>query len=418
MPDPQRMKSLSQDTRSSMGARNWLYQRALCALAVFSVLIASTAPSPLYPPIVERLGLSHAAITGIYSTYAAGTLITLLLLGAVGNRMRDPRQLLVPGLLLSGIGATLFGIGSTPELLFIGRFISGIATGLVTGTATSALFEIANLRPAQSDRGRTATVSTIAFTAGAAFGPVLSSTALALDFYPFVFPFVFIALLSLANAVGFLMCRWPPRAAPETGPTPARASGQSIENRKMLAIACIGVCSVWCIASLIMAVSAEVATNLFMVQSAALAGGLVPVFQLFAGTGQYLFGNKKPRSALAIGASGFGAIQLVLWFAGQYTLPVLFYAMMPLCGLCYGGAFVAALKLARQSSFPGHQLRAVSYFYFSGYIANALPVLAFGAAVDAYGLAPTFFATCAITAFFAIAIGLVALRVLPGNDGR
>ena len=125
--------------------------------------------------------------------------------------------LLVPTTFVQGIipDVTLFwGIISDPWLMFIARFLQGVAGAMVFAPALALAGDIAQ----EGESGSTLAVLTMAFGFGIAFGPLLSGFLVA---WGFVVPFAFAAGLAL---IGVLLVftqvnevRRPPRAVPYIG---------------------------------------------------------------------------------------------------------------------------------------------------------------------------------------------------------
>src|SRR5690606_17955706 len=106
----------------------------------------------------------------------AGTLLALFLSAGLGASRIKPLHLLVPGLVITASGAFLFTASDSLSLLLSGRFLNGLGTGLIVGTATTALYQLA---PA-GRKARSAVLATLSLTGGAAMGPLMTSAFLSL----------------------------------------------------------------------------------------------------------------------------------------------------------------------------------------------------------------------------------------------
>jgi len=380
-----------------------------CALALFAALLGSTAPSPLYPIYASQWSLGQAMINAVFAVYAIGTLLCLVIVGLVGDRVRTNRQLLLPALGLVAAGALLMAAAFNPIWLLVGRFLAGAGTGIITATAPAAFHEL--LAPAQ--RKQTAMITTLAFTAGAACGPLLSAAAIALDLRPTLSPYAVIAAVAAAAASGILFAKWPPprkrRRAGNVAHADLLTYGSPLAAQ---ALAYLAIAVSWMIGSTIMAVGTRLALDLFGAGSVALAGLLPAAFQLFGGAGQTLFGFIDRRSAALYGLAGLALSQLVLWIAADAQISVALIFAIPLCGLAYGAAFVGAAGLINETVAPDKRSAATSRFYIVGYLANAVPVLALGAFIDAVGLSLAFYVFSATVIFLAMCGVFLALRTL------
>ncbi|PZQ50827.1 MAG: MFS transporter [Rhodovulum sulfidophilum] len=391
-------------------APTYLAARFVCALAIFSALLGSTAPSPLYPIYVAHFGLAQVTATAIFAIYGLGALGTLLLSARFIARVRDRRRVLAFGLCVAFAGALTLAFAQSVAPLLIGRILSGIGTGAITGLASSMLYEFAP--PAR--RARAATIATLAFTAGAAGGPLLTSAALARELAPTTTPFLVIAGFCVVALVGLATVPWPPAPA-----RPAAAPGRGQPAAKPRAalpphffrVACLAVSVAWMSGSILMAIGADLGLNLFALTSVGLIGLIPAAHQLGAGIGQVVWGRVSALRAIRIGVVGIAATQIAMVLAAPGAHGFVLLATTPLCGFFYGAAFVGALGLANMSAAPERRAEFVSRFYVIGYLANMLPALALGYFIDAIGLGPAFYLFSGLLVLVAAAaFGLASLR--------
>lgn len=402
-------------------ANRYLLARAALSLSLFSALLGSTAPSPLYPIYIAQLGLDASMATAIFAIYALGTLGALFLAPKLMMRLRDQRSLVISGLALTAAGAIVFAASHSVVMMLLGRLLCGAGTGFVTGMASAALFELA---PARGKK-LAATIATLAFTGGAAGGPLITSAALSADLAPLITPFVCIAVMALLSFLGLLVAKWPEPGRTalvedgDTGPAPAAvpagagpALGPSVA---LFRLACLGVATAWMIGSILMAAGANLGLHLFDLHSASVAGLIPALFQLFAGIGQALFGRLHTLRAILLGVIGIVLVQVILLFASFGAHGAVLMAMMPIYGLFYGAAFVGALGLANIAAEPDQRGRYISGFYTVGYLSNAIPSLGFGILIDKLGMAAAFYALSAVLIALAIIAGAMALTYLRGR---
>lgn len=382
--------------------------RVFCALAIFAALMASTTPSPLYPIYVSDWGLPQSAGTTIFATYGVGTLASLFLAGWLNGKITDRRQIILPALMATIIGALVFAFAGEVWQLLLGRFLSGVSTGLITSTASTALFDLES----PEKRGRAATISTVAFTAGAASGPCLSSAALAADFAPLVSPFLVIAAVALVALVGLSLITWPKsKASTARSPDEIQTSLSDRDRLIFLGLACLAVAVAWMLGSMLMATAVSLATDLFHLNVHALAGLLPALFQLFAGLGQVLAGRMKPLSAIVIGCGCLAVFQGLTLAGGLSGIAMVFVLSMPVCGLAYGAAFVGGASLVNRTAAQGNLARSISRFYVVGYLSNAIPTFAFGFLVDGLGLAAAFTIFSGVFVTLAVAGAAIAYHL-------
>ena len=120
----------------------------LTALLFAATMLGTTLPTPLYALYERQWGFGAGMVTVVFSTYAAGVLAALLLAGRSSDQV-GRRPVLAAGLGISAVSTVVFILAPSLGWLFVGRVLSGLSAGLVTGTATAALTDlVAALRSA------------------------------------------------------------------------------------------------------------------------------------------------------------------------------------------------------------------------------------------------------------------------------
>jgi hypothetical protein len=158
------------ETRTSappvlVARRAWLG----AGLALAAVGWGANQFAPLIVLYQARLGLSASVADAMFACYALG-LVPALLAGGRVSDWAGRRTVVVPALLVSFLATCLLIAGGqqTP-LLFAGRFLAGVASGLAFGTGAAWVKELS------ADAGDIAAGprrATVAMTAGFAAGPI------------------------------------------------------------------------------------------------------------------------------------------------------------------------------------------------------------------------------------------------------
>jgi MFS family permease len=154
---------------------------------LFLMMVASYAPTPLYPLYQEQWGLTDSQIGLAFSVYAASVVVILLFLGGMSDRYGRRNTLLIATLTL-GAALIILACATTFPLLLLGRFIQGISAALATGAAAATLMES---HPGGLARG--ALLNTFSVAIGAAVGPIMAGSFAAGSSYPLVVPYLIIA---------------------------------------------------------------------------------------------------------------------------------------------------------------------------------------------------------------------------------
>ncbi len=391
--------------------------RSFVALAIMVALLNSTAASPLYGVYRLRWSLDAFTISAIFAIYAGGTLLALLLLGRLSDRLPDRRLVIGGALLIVIAGALVFGTAGDLHGLFIGRFLAGIGTGGVTGAANAALMEL----DPKLDARRSAVLATSVFTIGCALGPIISAACLALDLAPLHLPFLLIAALALVALAGLALAPWHPQrfaaapVDPALAPVMAQAPPRGPSRLPAFAVAAAGVFIAWTVGSSFAALGPSFVHELLHLPSMAAAGLIVSLFQLVGGLSQIAAGRLSSNRALIGGVAIVAVATAACLVAIETASPLAFFAGTVLIGIGYGGAFVGAAGVINRIAPPDRRAGFVSAFYVTAYLANCLPVLALGRLGDMFGLAGGFVALTLFTLLAACVQVPAAIAVLrPG----
>lgn len=364
--------------------------RLLTSLAILSALIGSTAPSPLYGIYQLNLQFSSTTLTSLFAIYAVGVLLALGVLGRLSDRLGDRRFIIVPALIVVAVGSLVFAFSTELSGLFIGRFLAGVGTGALTGSANASLVGF----DAKDGKSHAAVLATVSFTLGAALGPVLSSAAIALDFHPTVTPFILNACLAACTGIGLCVVAWSTPSGSRTLPSkglPANAPfGRAMQGawRAFGRICCVLVVA-WSVGSVFVALGPSMLIGTFSATSTsgqASAGLLVTVFQATAGITQFLVRRVMPARAMKLGV----LLIALSWFGCLVALylhqPIAFVLFSVVAGIGYGASFVGAMGLFTSLAPTAHRAALGSLFYLAGYLGSAVCIIAMGAAVDLLGM--------------------------------
>jgi MFS family permease len=190
------------------------------AFAFLIVMAFATLPSPLYGLYREHDGLSSFTITVVYAIFAAGTIAALLAVPAVARRIGRRGVMLAAVATMIGAAVLLAAWKDLPGLL-VGRFITGIAVGLVAGIAITYLIELHLHRDPNGSPIRARNIGTAINVGALGIGPLVAGCLAAWVRDPLTVPYLLWIALGAVALVGLA-------AVPETGApaTPAPAEKQ------------------------------------------------------------------------------------------------------------------------------------------------------------------------------------------------
>jgi MFS family permease len=184
------------------------------AFAFLVVMAFATLPSPLYGLYRERDGLSAFTITIVYAIWAAGTIVTLVAVPFIAERIGRRGVMFAAVATMMVAAGVLVAWKALPGLL-VGRLITGFAVGMAAGTAIAYLIELRLRADPKASPAVPRTIGTSVNVGALGIGPLVAGCLAQWASHPLTLPYlVWIALGAVALAgLG---------TAPETG-APAAA---------------------------------------------------------------------------------------------------------------------------------------------------------------------------------------------------
>ncbi|MGH7758915.1 MAG: MFS transporter [Candidatus Dormibacteria bacterium] len=344
----------------------------LVALIFAAAMLGTTLPTPLYVIWQGQWHFTSGVVTAIYATYAAGVLAALLLAGQVSD-VAGRRPVLGVALGLSGLSTIVFVLAPGVGLLFAGRLFSGLAAGLVTGTATATLTDLA-----PSSRRRWASlVATAVNLGGLGLGPLAAGLLSQYAPDPTVLVFeVYLAVLATA-ALALLL-------VPETVADRRRPGlsfgGLGIPSASRGAFVAAGVAgfAAFSLLGLFSALAPSFLGTVLHQKSHFVAGAVVFLMFAAATVTQPLVSRVSGRTAVRVGLGLFLlALALILTALSEAAMS-LFLAGTALGGIAGGAVFAGSLATANQLAEPGRRGRAISTYFVFAYVGLTVPVVGVG----------------------------------------
>jgi MFS family permease len=350
----------------------------LIAYAFAVTMLGTTLPTPLYVIYQAQWHFSTSLITLIFAVYAVGVLVALLLAGRSSDQV-GRRPVLAAAIVLSIVSAVTFILAPGVGWLFLGRVLSGLSAGLMTGTATAALTETAR---AGSGR-RASLVATTANMGGLGLGPLLAGLLAQYAPRPTVLPFVVqLGLVAIAG-LGLLVV---PETVTERSALSVKFSGFGIPEAAKAEFIAAGVAG-FAAFSLLGLFSSLVPSFLGGVlhdTNHAVAGAVVFLAFAVAACTQ-LAGSRLPsRPVMLAGLAGFlAALALIVAGLSAASMP-LFLVATVVSGVAVGAVFMGSLATANRVAPPETRGQVLSTFFVFAYVGLTVPVIAVGYGSQAF----------------------------------
>jgi len=383
---------------------SWRWRVAAAAYAFAVTMMGTTLPTPLYGLYQDRLGFSATTQTTIFATYAVGVIAALVLAGQSSDRF-GRRPVLVVGLVCSALSAAVFLLPVGLETLFTGRLLSGLSAGLFTGTATTALVELAPEAKARS----ASLLATAANILGLGSGPLLAGVLAETAPRPLVTPYL--VHLGLLLVAGALTLRQPETV---TAPPAERPRWRTLrpavpeEVRAAFVPAALSGFAGFATFGVYTALEPRFLAEILGVSGLAAAGAVTALVFASSVVAQAATLDLSARTALPLGCAALVAGMGVLVVALELASLPLFLVATVVLGAGHGTSFRAGIASVARAAPAPRRGEVTSTLFVVLYVGISLPVVGVGALSQAAGLltAGVVFAGCvallALTALVAV----------------
>lgn len=171
-------------------------ERRSIALPLFAVAYGTNVATPLLLIYEDRLLLSTWTLTALFAVYPLGLTPALIVSGPASDVL-GRRSVMVPGVVLSAIASLVLLVGSdSVAMLYLGRLLLGIVSGLVLVVASAWMQEIGRADPLLTSR-----LLGVVMYVGFGLGPLVSGVIGQWGPAPLVIPYVIHLVLVLAGLI-------------------------------------------------------------------------------------------------------------------------------------------------------------------------------------------------------------------------
>jgi predicted MFS family arabinose efflux permease len=364
--------------------------------AFLIVMAFATLPSPLYGLYRERDGLSAFTITVVYAIFAAGTIAALLAVPAIARRIGRRGVMLAAVVTMMGAAVLLAAWKALPGLL-VGRFITGIAVGLVAGTAITYLIELYARNAPDGSPIRARNIGTAINVGALGIGPLVAGCLAAWVRDPLTVPYLLWAALGAVALVGLA-------TVPETGApaTTAPAEKRTGARARIPVPAGTATLAAFSANGLFAGLSGLFLALTFHHPSHALAG--LTLFIVFSAgvMSQLVTARLRASLVLALGTVSMLVGLVLLVTAVRLSSPslALFLIGGAFIGAGAGAVFKGTTGIVLEAAAPEDRLAMTSQLLIALFVGLSIPVIGAGVALDQGASAPN------TVLGFAILVGL------------
>jgi MFS family permease len=354
----------------------------LLAFVLTAAMLGTTLPTPLYDIYQAQWHLSATMVTVIFAVYALAVLATLLVAGRSSDQA-GRRPVLAVALGFSALSTVAFIFAPDVAVLLVGRVLSGVSAGLMTGTATATLMELV---PASASR-RASVVATTADFAGLGLGPLIAG--LFAQYAPHPTTLVFEAYLAVLAVAGLALLLVPETVSPRRRPA-VRFSGLGIpeRGRNEFLAAAVAAFAAFALIGLFASLAPGFLADVLHQGSHAVQGGVVFLLLAVGAATQVAVSRLRSRLVVLAGLGLFlVALALILTALADASM-ALFLAGTVISGVAVGAIFLGSLATANRLAPPGQRGQVISTYFVACYAGLIIPVIGVGVLTDFTGIFP------------------------------
>jgi MFS family permease len=348
----------------------------LAALVLGITMIGTTLPTPLYVIYQGQWHFSALVVTVTFAVYAVAVLTTLLLAGRSSDRA-GRKPVLATALCCSALSTVVFILAPDVGVLIVGRILSGVSAGLVTGTATAAL---ADLVPASASR-RASLVATAANMGGLGLGPLIAG--LFAQYAPDPTVLVFEVYLGVLAAAGLCLLLVPETVRSRRRPA-LRFAGLGIPERgrsEFIAAGAAGFAA-FALLGLFSALAPTFLGTVLHQNNHAVQGGVVFLLLAVGAVTQVALFRFNSRRVVMAGLGVFlAALALISAALGEASMALLLAGTV-VGGVAVGAVFLGSLATANRLAPPGKRGQVISAYFVACYTGLIIPVVGVGVATE------------------------------------
>ncbi|WP_446699482.1 MFS transporter [Acinetobacter variabilis] len=361
---------------------------AMVSLALIMGTIGTALASPLYPIYQQIWHLSPSQITYIFVAYMFGCLGTLLFLGRTSNTIGFLRTLQI-GLVFISIGLVISVFAENALILSVGRFIIGIASGLMT---TSAMLGMMQTIP-ESHKQLAPQLVSILTAIGFGLGPFVGGVIAQFSQTPLVTPYLPIILGAVLCFVGLFWLKTPAfeRQPFSIAPKLLRPEPQ---YHAVFIIVGLTAFNAFAAFSLFASLSPSFVQDILPWHGPLVSGTAITCILLISAVVQFFAKAVPAKKCLNIGLMIMLVSLVSLTLCMTLKASILFFASDILFGIGHGFALMGAFGVIHAITTLQNRAAVMSTYLFIGYLGTIMPIIAVGYLADHFGLGVAVISFC------------------------
>lgn len=371
----------------------------MVSLALCIGTIGTALASPLYPIYQEIWHLLPSHITYIFVAYMFGCLATLLFLGRTSNSFGFLRTLQV-GMFFIILGLALSSIAPSALWLSFGRFIIGIASGLIS---TSAMLGLIYTIP-DTHKNNAAQLSSVITVIGFGLGPFVGGVIAQFSNHPLFTPYIPVILGAILCLAGLFFIKVPCFEKQKFSIAPHLETPEK-KFRPLFFVAGFTAFCAFASFSLFASLAPSFVKDVIPWHGPLVSGTAIASILLISACVQFFAKNLSPKISLNIGLIILILSYCLLALCITQHWSLLFFISDILVGVGHGFGLLGAFGLVHKMTQSNNRAGVISTYLFIGYWGTILPIVGTGYLSDHFGLVVGVLGFC-------IVVGLLCLSLL------
>lgn len=384
---------------------------AWVSFAMIVGVMGTALISPLYALYKEAWQLQASDISMIYTVYMGGALCSLLFLGRLPDRAGF-KAVMQAGLVLTLIGTLISMLAWNMSSLIVGRFIVGVASSMMTTSATMGMTALS--RPGHVQRVAMMIGFLMAF--GFGLGPLVGGVMGQWAPWPLVTTYIPTLILGALGLVVLLRLNLPPAAQKQHKDAlrihdvlpkltwPERSASSAFVLVCALPFLAFGVFGLYA------AMSPLFLDKLVPWHGPVVSGTAIAVILFASATVQVLAGRMPTQWCGFGGFVGLALSNALLIFNLWASSAVLFVLGVACTAVGHGMSMLSGMSMVNRIARPDNRSGLLSTYLVVGYVGCMLPMMAMGWIADHFGMNVAVCAFCGLVIVLGLVCGVLFLR--------
>ncbi|WP_167132110.1 MFS transporter [Paramicrobacterium chengjingii] len=373
--------------------------------SIGAMLASSSALTPFYPILEQRLEITPLGISLVFAIYAVTLLAALLVAGSLSDHV-GRRSVISVGFVALALGTVVVAAVDSAPALFGARALQGTASGLLTPALSALLLDAASFR----HPGRGALFNAVTPGIGLALGTLIGGVSVSLFRLPLPLTFNALAVVyvGLAAAVWLFPETSPRRAGVRRSLIPHVSVPRSVRTLFLVSAPALIAC--WATGGLFFSLGPSIIIERFHNNSSLLQGAVVAILPAAGAIAVVTLRRLTPRIVSIAGATALAVgTMLALAALAADALPGYILAVIVI-GVGFGTSFYGVVGTLAPKTPERERAGLFAAIYVTSYLSFGVPTVAAGVLASATSVSLAATASGILIAALAAAAALSRLR--------